>query len=56
MAVLKKANFHSVDICRLKKNQSFKIRSRRKTYSNFNFFQAAKSLMRFCKERMWCIL
>ena len=28
MAVLRKANFHSVDICRLMKNQSCKKRSR----------------------------
>ena len=37
MAVLRKANFHSVDICRLMKNQSCKKRLRRKTDSNFNF-------------------
>ena len=38
MAVLRKANFHSVDICRLMKNQSCKKSPRRKTDSNFNFF------------------
>ena len=38
MAVLRKANFHSVGICRLMKNQSCKKRSRRKTDSNFNLF------------------
>ena len=38
MAVLRKANFHSVDICRLMKNQSCKKRSRRKTDSNFDLF------------------
>ena len=37
MAVLRKANFHSVDIRRLMKNQSCKKRLRRKTDSNFNF-------------------
>ena len=38
MAMLRKANFHSVDIYRLMKNQSCKKRSRRKTDSNFNLF------------------
>ena len=38
MKELRKANFHSVDICRLMKNHSCKNRSRRKTGSNFNFF------------------
>ena len=33
---LRKANFHSVDICRLMKNQSCKKRSRSKTDSNYN--------------------
>ena len=49
MAVLKSKfsfNFISIDICRLMKNQSHKERPRRKTDSNFNFFQAAKLLMR----------
>ena len=41
-----KANFHSVDICRFRKNQSCKKRSRRKAGSNFIFFQAAKLHMR----------
>ena len=47
MAVLRKANFHSVEIYRLMKDQSCQERSRRKTDSNFNFSQAAKLLMRF---------
>ena len=35
MAVLRKANFDSVGICRLMKNQACKKGSRRKTDSNF---------------------
>ena len=35
MAVLRRANFHSVDICRLMKNKSCEKRSRRKSDSNF---------------------
>ena len=50
MAVLRKPNFHSVDICIVMKKQSCKKRSRRKTDSNFNFFYAAKLLMRFKKK------
>ena len=37
MAVLRKENFNSVDICRVMKNQSSK-KSKRKTDSNFNLF------------------
>ena len=40
MAVLRKANGHSVVICRLIK-KSIKINPRRKTDSNFDFSQAA---------------
>ena len=48
MAALRKANFYSVDICSLKKNQSCKRRSRgEKADLNFKFSQAAKLLMRF---------
>ena len=36
MAVLRKGHFHSVDVCKLMKNQSCKKRSRKKTDSNFN--------------------
>ena len=35
---LRKANFHSLDICKLMKNQSCKKRSSRKPDSNFKFF------------------
>ena len=38
MAVLRKTNFHSVDICRFMKNQACKIKSMKKTDSNINFF------------------
>ena len=39
MTVLRKVNFHSVDICRyIKKERSYKERSRRKTDLNVNFF------------------
>ena len=38
MAVSRKANFHSGDICRLMKNQLCKNRSRRKSDPNYNFF------------------
>ena len=38
MAVLRKANFDSVGICRLMKNQACKKRSRIESDSNFNFF------------------
>ena len=38
MAALRKANSHSVVICRLIKNNNV---PRRKTDSNFNFFQAS---------------
>ena len=43
MAVLRKANSDSVDICRLMKNQYCKRRSRRNSDLDF-FFQAAKCL------------
>ena len=59
MPVLRKANFHSVDICRFMKNQSCKRRSRRKAKSNFIiiigvflfFFQAVKLFMTFYEEK-----
>ena len=38
MAVLRKADFHSVDTCGLMKNQSCNERSRRKINLKFNFF------------------
>ena len=44
MAVFREANSHSVDICRLQKNQNCKRRSWRKTDSNLDFSQAAKRL------------
>ena len=46
VAVLRKANSHKVDICRLMKI-NHKKKSRRKTDLNFIFFQAVKLLMRF---------
>ena len=42
MAVLRKAIFHSFDICRLMKNQSCNKRSRRKTDLKSNFFLSCK--------------
>ena len=50
MALLRKAHFHSVDIYRLMKNHSRKKKSRRKTDSNFNFFQAVKCSKGFKKK------
>ena len=44
MAVLRKANFHLVDIYKLIINQQCKKRSRKKTDSNFDFFQVAMCL------------
>ena len=37
MAVLRKANSYSIDICRLVKNQQCKRRSTRKTDSDIDF-------------------
>ena len=51
MAVLEKANFHSVDICRLIKSQSCKNRSRRKTDSNFIFCQATNVTHEILRRR-----
>ena len=46
-AVLRKANFHSVYICRLMKNQSCKKRSRRITDSKFFLsWQVAHGVLR----------
>ena len=42
MAVLRKANSHSDDICKLTKSQKCKKRSRRETNLNFDFSQAFK--------------
>ena len=51
MPVLRKANSHSVDICRLIKNQQCKRIWRRKTDSNFDLSQAAKCSR--CLKKKW---
>ena len=48
MAVLRKANFHPVEICRLMKTQSCKRIQREKLIKIlYNFFPAVKLFMRF---------
>ena len=51
MALLRNGNFHSVIVCILIKNQSCQERSKSKTDVIFNFFQAAKLLIRFLKRK-----
>ena len=53
MAVLRKSNSHSVDICRLIKNRECRKRYRRKTNSNFDFSRAAMCSRGFNKKECY---
>ena len=55
MAVLRKANSHSVDLYRLIKNQKLKRGSRRKTDSNFDFSQTFKCSCGFKKKECYVV-